>query len=98
MPDTLLGAPSPRREDQRFLTGTGRYTADLALPGIAQAFILRAPHAHARIRGIDAGDARTRPGVLAILTAADLAADGIPEIPGGAEMTRPDGRKAPHTT
>ncbi|MCW5729392.1 MAG: xanthine dehydrogenase family protein molybdopterin-binding subunit [Alphaproteobacteria bacterium] len=78
-----FGASQPLRriEDRRFITGTGRYTDDITRPGQAHAFILRSPHAHARIRGIDTQAARAMPGVLAIFTAADLAADGIPPLP-----------------
>jgi aerobic carbon-monoxide dehydrogenase large subunit len=69
-----------RREDQRLLTGTGAFIDDLGPPGVACAWFLRSPHAHARIRRIDTRAARHSPGVLAILTAKDLAADGIGTI------------------
>ena len=61
----------------RFLTGTGRYVEDFSPPGQLHAVVVRAPHAHALIDGIDAGAARTMPGVRRIFTAADLDADGI---------------------
>ena len=56
--ETFIGRPLPRLEDQRFLTGAGRYTADLDLPNQAHAMVVRSPHAHAQIAGIDAEAAR----------------------------------------
>jgi carbon-monoxide dehydrogenase large subunit len=76
-----VGQPLPRLEDERFLTGQGRYTADLDLPGQAHAVVLRSPHAHALIEAIGAEAARSSPGVLAVYTAADLAAAGIEALP-----------------
>src|SRR5579885_2401208 len=76
LPRAGIGAALRRREDVRFLTGAGRYGDDLALPGMARAVLLRSPHAHARIRAIDTRAAAALPGVLAILTGADYAADG----------------------
>jgi len=72
-----IGAAPKRREDRRFLTGAGRYLDDLAFDGLAHAAVLRSPHAHARVRGIDADAARAMPGVLAVLTAAEIAADQL---------------------
>lgn len=80
MPKTI-GQPLKRKEDLRLLTGRGRYSDDVSLPGQAYAAFLRSPHSHARIRAIDTAAARAMPGVLAVLTAADLAADGIKPIP-----------------
>jgi carbon-monoxide dehydrogenase large subunit len=71
----------PRSEDKRFLTGTGRYVDDLVLPRQAYAVVLRSPHAHARLKEIDASSARAMPGVLAVLTGADYATDGLGSIP-----------------
>src|SRR5476649_1852371 len=65
-----------RREDVRLLTGQGRYTADHDLPGQVAANFLRADRAHARIVRIGTEQARKLPGVLDILTGADLAAAG----------------------
>ena len=79
-PDTLrskIGDAPKRREDLRFLTGRGRYLDDIAFDNAAHAVILRSPHAHARIAGIDASAARQAPGVLAVLTAAEIAEDGL---------------------
>ncbi|HEX8666490.1 MAG TPA: xanthine dehydrogenase family protein molybdopterin-binding subunit [Beijerinckiaceae bacterium] len=77
MTATGIGAAVRRKEDQRFVTGTGRYVDDLTRPGQAYAYFLRSPHAHANIRSIDAAPAKARPGVLAVLTGDDLAADKV---------------------
>ena len=77
MTDTGIGAPVRRKEDQRFITGQGRYVDDFNRPGQAYAYFLRSPHAHATIRSIDTGAALTMPGVLAVFTGDDLAADKI---------------------
>src|SRR6185312_1090570 len=58
-----IGQPVPRTEDPRFLTGRGRYVADITRPGEAHGFVLRSPHAHAVVRSIDVGAARAAPGV-----------------------------------
>ena len=76
-----IGASLPRFEDARLLTGGGRYSDDFNLPGQAHAVVLRSPHAHARIASIDATRARALPGLLAVLTGADLRADGLRPIP-----------------
>ncbi|HUB96373.1 MAG TPA: molybdopterin cofactor-binding domain-containing protein, partial [Stellaceae bacterium] len=70
-----LGQSVPRTEDPRLLSGRGRYTDDFVLPRMAQAHVLRSPHAHARIRSIDVRAAQQMPGVLAVLTGADWAAE-----------------------
>jgi carbon-monoxide dehydrogenase large subunit len=70
-PARIFGSGIRRREDPRLLTGTARYTADLTLPGMAHAAILRSPHGHARIRRIDTTRARSAPGVVAVFTAPD---------------------------
>jgi aerobic carbon-monoxide dehydrogenase large subunit len=77
MSATGIGASVRRQEDQRFITGKGRYTADIERPRQAFACFVRSPHAHARIRKIDAKSAAVMPGVLAVLTGAELAADKI---------------------
>jgi carbon-monoxide dehydrogenase large subunit len=76
-----MGQPVRRLEDHRLVTGHGRYTDDISLTRQAHAYVLRSPHAHASIRGIDTAAATAAPGVLAIFTAADLARDGIGAIP-----------------
>ena len=78
---TYVGQPLPRLEDEPFLKGAARYTADLDLPGQAHAVLLRSPHAHAEIAGIEPAAARRAPGVLGIYTSADLQAAGIKAIP-----------------
>ncbi len=77
---TGIGQPVRRKEDQRLLTGRGRYSDDLNLPGQAYAAMLRSPHAHARIRAIDVSAALKVPGVVAVYTGADLEADGVGPI------------------
>ena len=72
-----IGDSPRRREDVRFVTGQGAYLDDLKVAGVARAVVLRSPHAHARIKSIDATAARRAPGVLAVLTAAEAAADGL---------------------
>jgi carbon-monoxide dehydrogenase large subunit len=74
---TGIGAPVRRKEDQRFVIGQGRYVDDFNRPGQAYAYFLRSPHAHAHIRGIGLEAARAMPGVVAIFTGEDLAADKI---------------------
>lgn len=81
-----IGQPVQRKEDRRLLTGAGRYTSDVLLPGQLHAAIVRSPHAHARIKGIDTAAAKAAPGVVDVLTAAELAADGIATIPGNAHI------------
>src|SRR3954469_9574567 len=78
---TGIGQPVKRREDLRLLTGRGRYSDDLNLPGQAYAAMVRAPHAHALICSIDTAAARALPGVLAVLTADDVRADGLNPLP-----------------
>ena len=78
---TGIGQPVRRREDLRLLTGEGRYSDDLNLADQAYAVMVRSPHAHALIRSIDAAAARAMPGVLAVLTAADVTADRLWPLP-----------------
>lgn len=85
------GQPMRRVEDQRFLTGTGRYTSDIDLPDQAAATVVRSPFGNARILGIDTEAARLAPGVLGVFTAADLDADGVGDIPVAARLTSRDG-------
>jgi len=67
-----LGAPLPRKEDFRFLTGAGRYLDDVDIPRALHACFVRSPHAHAQIRAIDVTAARAVPGVVAVVTAAEV--------------------------
>jgi carbon-monoxide dehydrogenase large subunit len=78
---TGIGQPVRRREDQRLLTGNGRYSDDVNLPGQAYAVMVRSPHAHALIRRIDAAAARAMPGILAVLSGEDVRADGLQPLP-----------------
>ena len=70
-----------RLEDARFLTGQGRYLEDIDVPGQLHGVVLRSPHGHAAIEGIEAASAGTMPGVRGVFTAADLDADGIGPLP-----------------
>jgi aerobic carbon-monoxide dehydrogenase large subunit len=76
-----IGAPVLRKEDARLLTGRGCFSDDFDLPGQAYAVMVRSPHAHARIEGIDALEALAVPGVLAVFTGADCLDDGLKAIP-----------------
>jgi len=84
-----IGQPLRRKEDQRLVTGAGRFSDDVNLPAQAYAAFVRSPHAHARIRGIDTKDARATPGVVAILTGADADADGLKRVPHHPVPTNP---------
>ena len=70
---SYIGAPIRRREDVRFVTGTGQYLDDIRLSGMLHAAILRSPHSHARVRGIDTTAALALDGVVAVFTHADMA-------------------------
>src|SRR3982750_4620565 len=76
-----IGQSVRRREAPRLLTGRGRYYDDLKLAGELHAAILRSPHAHAEIRSIDTRAALQMPGVHAVLTGKDYAADGLDTMP-----------------
>ncbi len=91
MTGTGIGASLKRVEDHRFLTGNGHYTDDINRPGQSHAWILRSPHAHARIKGIDTSKAAAADGVIAILTGADMAADGVGGLPCGWQIHNKDG-------
>lgn len=71
--ETGIGAPVPRREDDRFLRGAGEFSDDIVMPGALTAVVLRAPIPHGEILAIDTTAALAAPGVHAVLTAADLA-------------------------
>jgi carbon-monoxide dehydrogenase large subunit len=76
-----LGVSPRRREDARFLVGKGAYLDDLVFPEVAHAVFVRSSHAHAGIASVDTALARAAPGVLAVLTSADVAADGLNDLP-----------------
>lgn len=92
-----IGARMRRVEDLRFVTGKGDYVDDLALPNMAYAYVVRSPHAHAKIVGIDKDAAAAVPGVLCVLTGKDVVAEnikglpcpGFPAVPKGAHFYRP---------
>ncbi|MBF5096162.1 xanthine dehydrogenase family protein molybdopterin-binding subunit, partial [Azospirillum sp. INR13] len=86
-----IGQAVPRTEDARLLTGGGRYTDDVSLPGQAYAAFVRSPHAFAAIGSVDASDALAQPGVLAVYTVADLDAENVGMIPCQAVLKQRDG-------
>ena len=83
--DNGIGASSKRREDVRFLTGNGRYTDDINLPGQAHVHFVRSDVAHGRIRAIDTAAAEAMPGVIRVFTAKDFEAVG--GLPCGWQVT-----------
>src|SRR5690349_10786800 len=86
------GQPVKRLEDQRLVTGKGHFIDDKPEDGALWLYVLRSPHAHAKIVSIDTAAARALPGVEAIFTGADLVADDIGTIPTLAIFKRPDGK------
>jgi len=99
MSATGIGAAVRRKEDHRFVTGKGHYTDDINRPGQAYAYFIRSPHAHATITSIDSKAAAAMPGVLAVLTGAELAADKIGNLICGWMIHSKDGspmKMAPH--
>src|SRR5260370_9624645 len=87
-----IGQSLPRSEDLRLLRGRGRYTDDIVLPRQAALYVLRSPHAAARLRTMDIAAALAAPGVLAVLTGADAEADGLGTFTSRVTRQRPDGR------
>jgi carbon-monoxide dehydrogenase large subunit len=85
-----IGQGVPRFEDPRLLRGGGRYVDDITLPGMAFGYVLRSPHAHARIRAIDTAAAQAAPGVLAVLKGADWRASGWGDLPVPGGLKRRD--------
>ncbi|WP_172804718.1 xanthine dehydrogenase family protein molybdopterin-binding subunit [Afipia sp. GAS231] len=81
MTEPLLGRSINRLEDARFVRGRGCYVADLVAPNALHGVVARSPHAHARIRSLDVDAARRMPGVVAVLTGADLASDQLGPLP-----------------
>ena len=99
MSATGIGAAVRRKEDFRFITGHGQYTDDVVRPGETRAVFLRSPHAHAKIKSIDVAAAKKMPGVVAVLTGTDLAADKIGNLVCGWMIHSKDGtpmKMAPH--
>ena len=91
MSATGIGAAVRRKEDQRFITGTGNYTSDITRPGEVRAYFVRSPHAHATIKNVDIKAAEKMPGVVAVLTGADLAGDKIGGLICGWAISSKDG-------
>lgn len=90
-----VGQPFRRVEDQRFITGTGHYTDDLHYEGEVFAAVVRAPIAHGVVNAVNADAARDMPGVLAVYTAEDLAAEGIGAIPPVIVLDHVEGGRMP---
>jgi carbon-monoxide dehydrogenase large subunit len=99
MSTSLIGARVARKEDYRFLTGAGQYTDDVILPHQSYAAFVRSPHAHAKIKSINAAKAKNAPGVLAVFTGDDLAAAKVGGLPCGWLITDVNGqpmKEPPH--
>jgi carbon-monoxide dehydrogenase large subunit len=95
-----IGQSVTRFEDPRLLRGEGRFVEDVNLPGQAYMYVLRSPHAHARIRSIDTSAALASPGVIAVFTGDDLARDNLGTMEMTLKRKRPDGSPMfarPHT-
>jgi len=94
-----IGEAVLRKEDERFLTGAGQYTDDIALGAQAYAVFVRSPHAHAGLRGVNTAAAKAAPGVIGVLTGTDVAADKINGLPCGWLITSINGepmKEPPH--
>jgi aerobic carbon-monoxide dehydrogenase large subunit len=91
MGEFAIGQGVSRFEDPRLIQGGGRYVDDIKLPGMAYGVVLRAQHAHATINALDISAAKAAPGVLAVLTAADVKASGWSDIPVPGGLKRRDG-------
>jgi carbon-monoxide dehydrogenase large subunit len=89
-----IGQSVRRIEDPRLVQGLGRYSDDVRLARELHAVLVRSPHAHARLRALDPRRALAAPGVVAVLTAADLAADGVGDLPTDRTRKRADGTPA----
>jgi len=76
-PTTYIGTRTPRKEDPKLIRGRGVFTDDVTLPGMVYVSLVRSPHAHARIRRIDAAAARKEPGVVTVITGKDAEATGV---------------------
>lgn len=96
---TYIGKSVKRVEDVRFLTGKGRYTDDIKLPGMTHAYILRSPYAHAKINKIDTSAAEATEGVVAVFTGKHIADAGINGVPCGWQVNFKNGdtmKEPPH--
>src|SRR5215813_4463961 len=91
MGEFAIGQGVSRFEDPRLIRGGGRYTDDIKLPGLAHGVVLRSPHAHAKINSIDIAAAQKAPGVLAVITSAEVKAAGYGDLPVPGGLKRRDG-------
>ncbi len=94
-----IGKSVKRVEDQRFITGKGRYTDDIVLPEMTYAYIVRSPFAHAKINSVDASEALAQTGVVAVFTGDDIAKAGINGVPCGWQVDFKNGdtmKEPPH--
>lgn len=89
-----IGQAVPRTEDPRLLMGQGQYTDDVTLPGQLFAYFVRSPFAHAELGAIDVSAAQAAPGVVAVFTGADMAADGVNPKMSYASVKSRDGRES----
>ena len=86
-----IGASVVRKEDRRFITGKGKYVDDIKLVGMTSAHFIRSPHAHAKVKGIDASAALKMPGVIAVLNGQQLVEDKVGNLICGWAITSKDG-------
>src|ERR1700674_1027018 len=99
MSEKLIGASIARKEDHRFLTGSGTYTDDVNISGQAHGYFLRSPHAHAAIKSIKTAKALKSAGVIAVYTGEDIAKAKIGGLPCGWLITDFNGqpmKEPPH--
>ena len=89
---SLIGSKVERKEDKRFLTGKGQYTADINLVNQTYASFVRSPHARAQITKVDIAKALKAPGVVKILTGDDIVADKIGGLIAGRKIVSQDGK------
>src|ERR1700755_2266680 len=96
-----IGKPVRRKEDERLITGRGQFTDDFRFEGQTYAAMVRSPHPHARIRGVDKSRALAMPGVLGVFDGRDIAESGVKPIPHSPlpstqydmKLTAPDGTR-----
>lgn len=91
MAEQSIGASILRKEDQRFITGKGNYTDDINIRGQAYGYFVRSPYAHALIKSVDISDAEQAEGIVAVLTGAQVAEDGLGGLPCGWMIHSKDG-------
>ena len=88
----LIGARIERKEDKKFLTGKGRYTADINLANQTYAYFVRSPHARAKIKKVDYSKAMKAPGVIEVFTGDDIVKDKIGGLIAGWKIVSQDGK------